>query len=392
MLRIRRRFVVMAALLAIGASPVGRQANGEGPSFVMHEIDTGLTGGYQVVVADLNHDGRSDILVVASGLHELFWYENPTWRKHVIATGLNGLINAAVSDIDGDGIPEIALAHEFSNVYSRSIGIVSLLTHQPDPTALWSIKEIDRVPTSHRVRFVDIGSAQRVLVNFPLIGAHAIAPDYRDRVSLFWYRPEDWKRQVVTDVEEGVVHGIIPTAWDGHGEAILSASFLGIHLLKFESGHWTRTRLTSGDPTAWPRSGSSDVAVGHLGRERFLAAIEPWHGNNVVTYRERSGTWIRREIDASIADGHTILAADLDGDGLDEIIVGERAGRHSVYVYRTSGASGDQWSKSALDDGGMAAAGCALADVNADRRPDIVCIGTATANLRWYENTSTRAR
>ena len=34
----------------------------------------------------------------------------------------------------------------------------------------------------------------------------------------------------------------------------------------------------------------------------------------------------------------------------------------------------------------MAGAGCAAADLNGDKRMDIVCIGTATANLKWYEN------
>ena len=75
-----------------------------------HVIDTGLTGGYQVVVADLNRDGKPDIIALASGLKELRWYENPGWEKHVLVTGINQPINAAAYDVDGDGIPEIALA------------------------------------------------------------------------------------------------------------------------------------------------------------------------------------------------------------------------------------------------------------------------------------------
>ena len=45
-----------------------------------------------------------------------------------------------------------------------------------------------------------------------------------------------------------------------------------------------------------------------------------------------------------------------------------------------------RWSRSTLDDGGMAAAGCTAADFNGDGRIDIACIGTATANLKWYES------
>ena len=127
--------------------------------------------------------------------------------------------------------------------------------------------------------------------------------------------------------------------------------------------------------------------VGHLRRERYLAAIEPWHGGNIVVYRQNvHDAWTRHVIDDTIRDGHTIVAGDFDGDGHDEFIVGERAGRRSVYLYRATDAANDRWSKEALDDGDMAAAGCAVADLNADRRPDVVCIGTATANLKWYEN------
>src|SRR6185436_4425778 len=134
------------------------------------------------------------------------------------------------------------------------------------------------------------------------------------------------------------------------------------------------------------KSGSSDVAVGHLGRERFLATIEPWHGNQVVVYRMDAGTWKRHVIDDAIADGHTIVTGDFDGDGQDEIVAGERQGKRSAYVYRLTNAATDAWSRQTLDDGGMAAAGCAVADLNADKKPDVVCIGTATANLKWYEN------
>jgi hypothetical protein len=52
----------------------------------------------------------------------------------------------------------------------------------------------------------------------------------------------------------------------------------------------------------------------------------------------------------------------------------------------TASADGGAWSKRAIDEGGMAGAGCATADLNGDKRADIVCIGTATANLKWYEN------
>lgn len=382
---------VCAAFVAIASAsaPFGVLAHAgvRAAQFTEHVIDTGLTGGYQVVVADLNHDGKPDIIALASGLHELRWYENPGWQKHVIVSGIDQPINAAAWDVDGDGIPEIALAHGFAMVYAKSAGIISVLTHNGDPRERWTAREIDRLPASHRLRFADIdGTGKKVLVNFPLIGEHAVAPDYRYRTPLVMYRPGDWKREPIAN-DSGVVHGILPFAWDGGArESVLSTSFLGVFLQRFNDGSWTRTKLVDGDPAPWPKSGASEIVAGKIGRERFLGTIEPWHGNEVVVYRQSGGVWKRHVIDDTIHDGHTMVVGDFDGDGRDEIIVGERAGKRSVYLYRLASAAEDRWTKEALDDGGMAAAGCAAADINGDKRPDVVCIGTATANLKWYEN------
>jgi hypothetical protein len=357
--------------------------------FAEHTIATGLKGGYQVVIADLNHDGKPDIIALASGMPELVWYENPTWERHVIAGGFTRMINCAAWDTDGDGIPEIVLASGFANEAKNSAGIVSVLHSDGDPRGPWKVTEIDRLTTSHRLRWADIfGDGKKVLVNAPLTGARAAAPDFRDHTPLVFYRPGEWKREMIGSENGGVVHGIFIVDWDGDGrDDILTASFVGIDLYKLaKDGRWSRTEIAEGDPSAWPKGGSSDVAVGRLGGKRYLAAIEPWHGNQVVLYRQSAKEWQRRVIDASLADGHTIWTADLNGDGNDEIVAGFRGGSHSVFVYYADDASGDHWSKQVLDDGGMAAASCAVADLNGDGRLDVACIGSATANLKWYEN------
>ncbi|HOK45940.1 MAG TPA: VCBS repeat-containing protein, partial [Bryobacteraceae bacterium] len=92
----------------------------------------------------------------------------------------------------------------------------------------------------------------------------------------------------------GVLHGISIVDWDGdRRDEILTASFEGISLFQL-GGKWRRTRLAQGSPDAWPKCGSSEVAVGRIGKRRFLCAIEPWHGNQVVVYVERRGQWERQ--------------------------------------------------------------------------------------------------
>ena len=153
----RRLPAFLIALPLLAAAP---------PAFIEHTIASDLKGGYQVVVADLNHDGTPDLIALASGLHELVWFENPGWQRHVLATGQNRMINCAVI---GD---EIVLASEFANQAKDSIGIVSVLRPNGDPREPWTATEIDRLTTSHRLRVADIfGNGKPVVINAALTGA-----------------------------------------------------------------------------------------------------------------------------------------------------------------------------------------------------------------------------
>ena len=187
-----------------GASPPLEQTTSSSSQyrFLAHTIASDLAGGYQPTVIDLNRDGRLDVVALSTSLDELTWYENPRWEKHVLTSGLNRAINLAPYDIDDDGIPELVVAHEFSTSHESSLGVLALLTHRGDPTNLWNMREIDRTPTVHRVRWANIDdSSQKVLISAPLVGPNASSPQYQDFVPIYWYRPHVWSRQVVTALE-----------------------------------------------------------------------------------------------------------------------------------------------------------------------------------------------
>lgn len=220
-----RHLVGATVLVLMVAGPVGldlRAARSQAPDgghrFVTHTIASLEEGGYQPVVVDLNRDDRPDVIALSVGLDELAWYENPGWERHVITTGLNRSINLAPQDLDGDGVPELVIAHEFGTSHEGSLGVLTLLTHQGDPTQPWRAREIDRAPTAHRLRWADMdGSGQRVLVNAPLVGPAASSPEYQDDTPIYWYDPSDWSRHLVTGADGGVVHGLLVTPWDDPG-------------------------------------------------------------------------------------------------------------------------------------------------------------------------------
>jgi hypothetical protein len=335
-------------------------------SFKEHVIATDLKGGYQVVVADLNHDGKPDLIALGTQMSELVWYENPTWERHVIASGLTGMINLAIQD------DQIVLAYGFSMVYANSKGIVAVLKPNGDPRQPWTLTEIDRLPTSHRLRWATI-DGQKIVINAPLIGPNAVAPEYRDHVPLVFYKPGEWKRTQVSAENEGVQHGITVD-----GNSVMTASFSGIDLYRFLKDKWTRTEISN--------IGTSDIAVGHTGKQRFLATIEPWHGNKVAVYTEHRGKWNHEVIDDTLLDAHTILTADLNGNHRDDIVAGMRGKPYQVLIYSRTDNESHHWTRKILDTGSMAAASCTAIDLNADHRIDLACIGSATTNLKWYEN------
>ncbi len=401
------RRIVTGVLGVFAAASIGLvQVNGQaaGWNLVPHEIATGLRGGYDVVATDINKDGRVDLLAVAIGAKvDLVWYENPSWTPHVMASGFPGMINADAFDVDGDGYPEIVLQSGFSTTPAKGDGVMTMLSKGADVNAPWIAKEFDRMPSVHRVRWIDAeGTGKKMVINAPLGGVNGVPPDYKDKVSIYAYNTTDLKRQTVTDADEGVLHGLQVVDWDGKGrEALLGASFMGIHLYRYGNGTWQRTRLTAGNPEAWPKNGSSDVAVLRTKAGRQLAAIEPWHGSQVVIYRAggagKAGgageDWSQRTvIDDTLNDGHTLQSGDLDGDGVDEVVAGYRGGGGGVNIYQlgadpSTALGAGTWTKYVLEgQKSMAAAGCAFAHLNADKRLDLACIGTSTANLKWYEN------
>lgn len=357
------------------------------PHFAAHTIATHLSGGYQVVVADLNRDGKPDLIALASGMPELVWFENPSWQRHVIASNFTQMINCAI--LNSGSKPVIVLASGFSNEAARSPGNVWLLEPGPDVLRPWNVREIDRLPTSHRLRLADIeGSGKPVIINAPLTAANARPPDYRGHTPLVYYRPGEWKRTLISDANEGVQHGLCVMDWDGdHHEQILTASFSGIHRYELQNDRrWTRTEIAKGAPEPWPKSGASEVTVGRLAERRFLCTIEPWHGNQVCVYLEERGNWSRHVIDDLFNDGHALATADLNGDGRDEVVAGYRGRGGGLVYYAAEDDSGLRWKRHDIDIGGVAAASCAIVDLNADGKPDIVAIGSSTANLVWYEN------
>jgi hypothetical protein len=357
------------------------------PRFREEVISKEVKFGYQLVVADFNGDGKKDLLAVDEKATEVAWFENPGWQRHILATNTPRPLNAACWDINGDGVPEVVLAYRFETSPERSVGNVVLLTHGADVRQPWLSHEIDRVPTAHRVRWINPdGNGQKVLLLGPMVGIR-FPPVEGDTVPIYLYHPGTWARETISTDPRGVLHAINPVNWDGGArQQLLTASYAGIDRLEFVRGKWIPTHVADGDPRPWPLCGSSEVRLGHLGKRRILVAIEPWHGNQVVVYLPAGHQWKRVVLEDRMDNGHALAVGDLDGDGRDEIVCGFRGKGCQLSIYQAVDEAGERWRKTVLDDGGIAAADCVIEDFDGDGKPDIACIGASTGNLKLYRN------
>lgn len=368
--------------------------------FRRHEIDA-FPAGYQVAVADINGDGRPDVLALSTSADRIDWYENPGWKRRPVATTPKN-IDLAMCDVDGGARLAIATGFYF-NEASRGGEIYLLQQPKDDLENVWPLRRIAVDPVVHRIRWANLdGSGRKQLVHASLFGpgSRGAAAPTPAHLWAFDIPPDlDQDEIQVHKIDESltVLHGLCIADLDGDGrDEILTASFDGIHRFDLDGEppetRWKKVQIAAGaSPTsAKPGSprGASEIAPGRFAVGRtMLAAIEPWHGHQVVVYtpEDEGRAWRRLVLDNDLREGHALVVADFDQDGVDEIIAGWRGGGGGLRMYDPVDAQATRFQTIPLDEG-IAVEGAVAADLNGNGRLDLVAIGGRTNNLVWYEN------
>lgn len=412
------RFIVLMVSIVFVAS-----ANAEDapfPAFKEHVINADAGTGLAITVADINNDGKPDIVGASS--KDVYWYENPEWTPHLIADTLkNSNVCVVPQDLNGDGIPELALGADWQFNNTASGGALFLLHADDDVTKPWNVVTLlDEQPTLHRIRWADVdGDEAMELIVAPLKGIGSTPPKFDDKpAKLFLLRPDaddpfkaPWAEEVIDETLH-VLHNVWPAPGrrDVEYGSVLAASYEGVmQFVRDNDGNWTKKPLVDGNPEPVPLSGAGEIKTsyllereGGLGEgssvhERLLATIEPWHGTQAVVYEwGPDKSWTRHVFDDGLRGGHAVWWADFDSDGHDELLVGFRdnappADKPGLQIYdiqredvMNAGIAG--WTKHVIDDGGMATEDAMAADMNGDGWPDVVAFGRATHNIKYYEN------
>lgn len=398
-LRPALNLLILPTLLLFSLALATTAAEPKLPHFRAVEIDSKIEIGYAVMVADVDGDKKPDILVVDK--KQIVWYRNPTWEKFIVAENLTQLDNVciAAADIDGDGKAEIAVGAGWNPGDTENSGAVFYLVPPRDRTQKWQPVELPHEPTVHRMRWLRTHSGGYDLVVVPLHGRGNKGGEGAGVKILRYKMPAapnaPWTTELLNDSLH-MTHNLDPTAWTKEAsDEFLVASREGVFRLVTQDGRWKASPLVK-SPDVAGFAGAGEIRDGKLpnGR-RFLATVEPMHGNQLVVYTEPSSAdakqlWSRHVVDSSLKEGHALACGDILGAGSDQIVIGWRGqnakGKVGIKIFTPVDPQGQQWSETLLDDNGMACEDLCLADLNGHGKLDIVASGRATKNVKIYFN------
>ncbi|HLL43523.1 MAG TPA: VCBS repeat-containing protein [Segetibacter sp.] len=364
------------------------------PPFKPQTLDSSIAIGYGIALGDVDGDGKPDILLADK--KQFAWYRNGDWKKFVMIENLTEHDNVCIAarDIDGDGKVEVAVGAQWNpseTANAEQSGSVHYLIPPANPTGLWKAVELHHEPTVHRMKWLKAAGGKFYLVVVPLHGRGNVSGEGEGAKVIAYEFPKDVNGQwpmytLVNDMH--LTHNFhLVESTDKNGNGFYLAGKEGIRFIaeNFRTGAEGKSRQLPG-----LTYGAGEVRMGKsASNKRFIATIEPMHGDKVVVYPQDDATK-RIVLDDNIKEGHALAAADFIGTGSDQVVAGWRTPNKDssigIKLYTKTDPSGTQWQSQWIDKNGMACEDLQVMDLNKDGKPDIVASGRSTHNLKIYWN------
>lgn len=360
------------------------------PKFEAQLIDNNVAIGYGLAIGDVDGDGKPDILLADK--KQFVWYRNGDWRRFVMVENLTESDNVCIAarDIDGDGKVEVAVGAQWNPGETSDTlksGSVHYLVRPADPTQTWKPIELHHEPTIHRMRWVKTGKNNFQLVVLPLHGRGNKGGEGLGVRVIAYEMPKDpagkWKHLII-DESMHLTHNM-DVVDDGNREELYIGGKEGIKVFSFAEGRWNKVK----DEWFVKEQSFGEVRTGGMsGKVKFLAGIQPMHGNELTVYPVDSGS--RIVLTDGLNQGHALGVADLLNTGEKQVVAGWREPdsqkKVGVKIFISQDKNGTRWSDHWIDENGMACEDLQIADLNGDGKKEIIAAGRASHNLKIYWN------
>jgi hypothetical protein len=339
---------------------------GDGETWTEHEVDDDFYGGKAVTAADL--DGDEDLDIVASAFYDFdpndrngryVWYENVdgqagAWIKHFIAGNFWGTEMVATADIDEDGDLDVYGASTLTYIGNTNDDIY-WFENLDGEGGSWTQHTIDDdFPDAIEAAVADVDGDSDLDVVCVAYGTHDLA----------WWENSDgsginWVKHLITDFT--LVDGAIAVEdLDEDGDVDIAAAGFNAAVagwyenLDGEGGNWDAHTVGS-------LGGGTAIEIADLdgdGLLDVLASGTDLYNSQVVWFRNLGGAaaWVRYVVNTGHDQGEAAIPADLDGDGALEVVFTEEGGTGDISGIHwrriTSFRSSGELESEVLDAGG----------------------------------------
>lgn len=371
------------AYAAYRADEIGWYENRGDPSksgnWIKHTIDSSVGGSsygaHYIVVADINKDGRPDLVVASGSGHTIVWYEAPKnprkvldWQKHIIAVLADNSCpySVDVGDIDRDGLLDVACTDKWEH---------KVIWYKNSGNNRWKEYLIDEhLEGAFNVKIVDVDKDGRL----DLVATGT----YNNEIC--WYRApinptnvSGWKKIIL---------------WRRDRSKIIEFLAKNLRPARFRP-YFKKLMKNCPGPLAVSdlyKEGKIDIIVGLQASNKLI-----WLENPYPKDTENPALWSVHEI-GTVCGPRAISFGDIDSDGkIDVAAVGEED--DTVYWFKNRGKH-NKWERHIIDDKGKNgyldwAHDIALADLNRDGHLDAIVaaahgsdVGNRGGTFQWYKN------
>ncbi|MBI1192496.1 MAG: T9SS type A sorting domain-containing protein [Bacteroidetes bacterium] len=334
---------------------------------------------FDAEVGDLDGDGDMDIAVACLNSDDVTWFQNlggaTSWSGKIVLTlDLIGCQEIELADLENDGDLDIVVA---------SVGVQRAAWFRNNGSGTFTLRSLSAFGLSTVDDATDVHVFDANADGFPDV---AVALVDENAVDLFLYTGSGNFTPAIR-ITDRTFYGTAVESMDVDGdgdEDLLSGSANDAKLAWYEN-------LGSASGTFGPNqfinqaaAGISAVAVADLNGDGDLDVVSvSGLDQKVAWYPNQGGLSFGTQsiIDQNPFFPRNLVAADLDNDGDADLAV---IGDERLKLYRNSGSG--TFSISTVFDGLDDARGIRAADLNGDGLPDLVVTSWFDSKLSWFRN------